>query len=640
MRSFLFISFLFLVSPVVLGLEVIDEQGMPLAAVVTVNGANHATSGQGFCGSPLRSDIQQVLISAPGFYDSQHAIRCADWVGGYPAITLVKRKPERTLFALAGDVMMGRRFIDPLPGEPALLRSNTLLQDMKHVLSLVKPYLEIADIASVNLETQTVRQPSANPLAKSVTFFSHPSLVEALKSVGVDYVALGNNHAYDFGAAALEETLYHLNSHGLKYSGAGMNEAESRKDARLHGWSLLSYVGWPGSENAQQVASTTQGGAAWGLEENIQRDVERTQDRPLLLQYHGGKEYVEYPTLSQKTRMMSAIDFGADLVVGHHPHVLQGLDLHNDRLIAYSLGNFVFDQYIPGTQLSALLYVWMDGEAFHRAELVPIYLNGYIPTPASGAIRFDILQRVMHLSNRSKLGFVSTGGHAAIVNSPEHTRHVVVDLSDRDTSEPISLHELGVGALELLRDVRADGRRFRLGKDLLKRGSFEHRKSFGTPARVWLEPASVSFVGEPEAEMRVTGSARTGFRTFDRLFTESAPATVSMFVSSSCEVMLELSLQRRDLVHSREEALTDGEMQHIGKAQLPISQDKQIGFDFDFPRRPTKGIRLLIDVTQADSCSTTVDDLVMVEWQTTWQKQVASSKEQSQATHIQIHIED
>ena len=125
----------------------------------------------------------------------------------------------------AGDAMLARRFLAPRADEPALVRREHVQQDGRMLFDAIAPYIRLADFASVNLETQLSEREPDERLPKSVTFFSPTALAGLLEEAGFDYVALGNNHTYDYRDAGLISTLEALQKTGLAYSGAGLDEA-------------------------------------------------------------------------------------------------------------------------------------------------------------------------------------------------------------------------------------------------------------------------------------------------------------------------------------------------------------------------------------------------------------------------------
>ena len=589
----------------------------------------------------------RMSVRAADYYPMVYTLAIADWVQSgqliVPPLSLVRRKQDRVMFAFAGDTMMGRRYHNPLLGEPLLINKRTLRQDTTALLKHIEPYFSAADIVGVNLETQIIDGPLPVSLPKSVTFYSPTALLDALKSSGVSYVALGNNHMYDYGKQGLVQTLQALQKSGLGSSGAGLNEQGARLPHRLkvgtNQYSLFSYVGWAGGFEPNQVASGNKGGAALGTLDILQADLAAAGSDAIVLQYHGGLEYASHPSMIEKTRLRGAVDAGADLVLAHHPHVLQGFELYQNKLIAYSMGNFLFDQYIYATQLSMVLYVWMDGDRFYRAEIVPVYLNGYVPTPATGMLRYDVLQRLVRLSNDEGLVFERTGPHASI--RPGHDQQMPVRLmaTKPEPNHPRSLYDLKPDPLRPIGSVSSALPRFRLGVDLIKRGGFEHWGEFGVSSRTWLMPKNVTvenYAGD--ATLVVQGPATTGLRTFERAFQRSNPATVSAHVKAQCSAKLAFQLQRRNLVQSRGEALDNGALTMLGAQRIDSGFDGQLSFDFDMPRIATKAVRLLVDIDQQPDCRMELDDLVLVEWTTAWLPTNVDLQavRSAQATHLQF----
>lgn len=512
--------------------RVVDLEGLSVAASLDLNGARIETDAAGTFFAPLPEDpVLQVKISAEGYYPMLHTFSRAELLsagadGGTAQlgdILLVARKPGRTLLVFGGDTMMTRRFYEPHEGEPVLIREGAALEDSMALLAAMKPYLELADYASVNLETPIFDALPGEPVAKLVALNSRPETLAALTWAGVDYVALGNNHVYDFEDEGLRETLVQLGQSALDFSGAGMTEDEALRahHEMLAGtaYDFLSYVGWAAGPPTQ-IAEPGKGGAAFGSEANVLATARESLAGGAVpvLQYHGGLEYVDGPTLEMETRLKRAVDDGAGLVIAHHPHVLQGLELYDGKLIAWSMGNFLFDQYFYATQPSMLLYVWMDEGRFHHAEIVPVYLKGYRPTPAVGWMRAGIAQRLTRLSAKRGTVLVPTGGHLAVLN-------------DQDRAQTFGASALGMGAgyetiapPDLLQCGQAGTKR-RFGRDLLARGDFDAYGLFDSPDRSWLDlEERVSIApgqDEPaDLEMQIAvpagGAVTTGMRKFTR----------------------------------------------------------------------------------------------------------------------------
>jgi poly-gamma-glutamate capsule biosynthesis protein CapA/YwtB (metallophosphatase superfamily) len=637
----------------VLALEglVLDVEGQPIQGVQVSSGEGETITGPtGFFKLTTQSHLlhTQLTFKHPSLYSMVHdfslparGAMVRDTFSVQPVI-LVRKKPGRVLLAFGGDTMMARRYLKPLPGEPKVIDEAKPLADMKSVLKFVRPYLSLADVASVNLETQLADKNPPHALPKSVTFYTSTAILDALKWGGVDYVALGNNHTFDYRGAGLLSTLDALASSNLGHSGAGQNERAARKPyVTTHNEvpiSFSSYVGWAGDFQPNQVATRDKGGAALATSDSVREDILAVSEgESSVVQIHTGLEYHDHPTMNQRTLFREAIDAGADLVLGHHPHVLQGFDLHNDKLIGYSLGNFAFDQYIYSTQLGCLLYVWMDGENFHRAEIVPIYLNGYIPTPGFGEQAYDILQRIPRISNSVDLEFLQTGAHLLVNKRAREIRYESLVLPEIAPKSLVHLADLGILPQQMFDKVGEHQRPLRLGVDLLKRGTFESYGDRQTTDRTWLFGGDVTVIGKENKKLRIKGAATSGMRTFERAFSTDNPATFAADVMSSGDVELIVKLQRRTMKASWSEALVSGPVTELGRFALSAGE-RQVVIDFVTPRKPTKGVRLLIEVKQESGEVVEIDNLSFVEWHTPWlmpRAQIDNAYE-LQRTHVQV----
>lgn len=406
--------------------SIADQSNFPEDLFVSVNGIEQTIRADGqFSIRIADQDVYQLKLSGSDVFDSLHTFSQAELIGkdgvmSVPPIVLVEKKAGRRLLTFGGDAMMGRRYLDPQWNEEPLIRAETRLEDMKSILSEMKPYFEIADYSSINLETILAEAEHAESAPKSVVFYTHPDIIGALEWMGVDYVSLGNNHTYDYLDPGLESTLEYLEGSNLAYSGAGRDETDALKPSVriVDGLpvSTWGYVGWAGNVDPNQVAEQSKAGAAYGSEANFRKSLDggTKPDAIDIVQYHGSREYSEGPSESTETRLKMAIDLGADLAIGHHPHVSQGFELYKDKLISYSLGNFAFDQFFYSTHAAIALNVWMDGDQFYRAEIVPLHVKGYKPLPATNSVRTYILDRMIRLSEAHGTIISRSGGHAVV----------------------------------------------------------------------------------------------------------------------------------------------------------------------------------------------------------------------------------
>lgn len=215
--------------------------------------------------------------------------------------------------------------------------------------------MQTADILMVNQEFPfgTTGTPAED---KQYTFRVNPSYVSILKDMGVDIVSLANNHVLDYGRDALQENFQTLENSEIIYTGAGesLQEASALRTMEAGGQTY-------GFLAASRVIPVT----SWDVQ-NARPGVFTTYDKTVLVEaiteaksecnfltiyVHWGIERNTMPEAYQKELAHAYIDAGADLVIGAHPHVLQGIEAYNGKLIFYSLGNYIFNQSIEKTML-------------------------------------------------------------------------------------------------------------------------------------------------------------------------------------------------------------------------------------------------------------------------------------------------
>jgi poly-gamma-glutamate capsule biosynthesis protein CapA/YwtB (metallophosphatase superfamily) len=555
-----------------------------------------------------------------------------------PDVTLVERTDGRIMLVFGGDAMMGRRFSDPAEGEPVLIREGHRAEDSESLLRHIRPYLELADFASVNLETQVMESRPEQNAPKSYVFYTHPESLLAFKAAGIDYVTLGNNHTYDYLAEGMESTIDALNASGLAWSGAGMTERESLQPYRVEiggsPMSFLGYVGWAGNFSPNQVArGEDKGGAAYGTSENIRDAVraEAGQGRLPVVQYHGSREYSDEPTLVTETRLKQSIDDGAVLAIGHHPHVVQGFEIYNGKLIAYSMGNFIFDQFHYATERSYLLYVWMDRHHLHRAEVMPLRIKGYVPAPATDSTRASILQRVNELSGRRGIVLKASGGNAVInpqpganqphpaspLTMPENSDATIWPLNERAWNDPVETVAMDSGSPV----------RMRLGQNLLPMGHLESHYLFDAPDRSWISDGTQTIVtldnapsGSNVMQLHVP-AGRTqgtiGMRTFEYTFEPGTPTTFVATARTDAPATVTAYQQWRKRNENRLEALETAKLRVIGQRELTAGGWQELRFDFDSPRVTAISYRVVLKVAPLDSSQghrSWFDDIALIEW--------------------------
>jgi poly-gamma-glutamate capsule biosynthesis protein CapA/YwtB (metallophosphatase superfamily) len=292
------------------------------------------------------------------------------------------------------------------------LAGRTLRQIKEHGEDY--PYAEVAtvltsaDIAFGNLECpitdHAVPTPgkSAESIAAGKNFvFKAPPETSAriLASAGYDVLSLANNHMLDYQAAGLAQTLTELSAHGLAGVGAGADNLAAaalvviERDGITTAYLAYSLIVPPQSKAGPGTPgiNTLSQQYAPALERAIAPL--RSQADIIVCSFHWGTESKPVPERYQRDIARAAIDAGADLVIGHHPHCLQGFEYYGGGLIAYSLGNFVFTG--PSRkQASCVLEVEAGAEGITAARLLPVWLNDGHPAPAADVKLFEQIKRV------------------------------------------------------------------------------------------------------------------------------------------------------------------------------------------------------------------------------------------------------
>jgi poly-gamma-glutamate synthesis protein (capsule biosynthesis protein) len=272
---------------------------------------------------------------------------------------------ERTLL-FVGDVMLSR-------GVGARMQSEA---DYTFPFQKIADRLSAADLTFANLECPV--SDAGRNRHHLYSFRADPKAIEGLNHVGFDVVSVANNHMYDWGPAALLDTVRRLREAGIKPVGAGANDLEAHYPVLIDlGGLRLAFLAYVDVEPKVAAAAPGRPGVAWLEPERVLADIRFA--RPLadlvIVSPHWGIEYATQPNRQQVELAHQMIDAGADIVVGTHPHVVQPVEEYNGGWIAYSLGNFVFDQKAPGTRRGLMLEVKLSGERIAQVTQVPIAIS-------------------------------------------------------------------------------------------------------------------------------------------------------------------------------------------------------------------------------------------------------------------------
>lgn len=295
--------------------------------------------------------------------------------------------PEFTLTAV-GDVMLDN------------LTSKRLRHyDPEYPFAVIAPVLKEGDLVLANLECPLSLRGKA--VSKRYTFCADPSTIEALTASGISLVSLANNHILDYGVDALEDTLELLEERGIAYVGAGRNEAEARKGASLEingvKTAVLAYSGvFQHGYPAWRAGPDKPGTLFYPEKEQFIADIEKARRWAdvVIVSLHWGDEYTYQVNEEQMETGRLAVDSGADLVLGHHSHTPQGIEIYKGKPIVYSLGNFLFYPFQRTyCNESFILQASVGKNGVESIRLVPVLLGDSQPYPATGqdAVRLRTL---------------------------------------------------------------------------------------------------------------------------------------------------------------------------------------------------------------------------------------------------------
>ena len=256
-------------------------------------------------------------------------------------------------------------------------RVRSLLQSGGNPLAHVAAALTADDVTVVNLETP-VGAPG-RPAQKTYVFLAPESLLPALETAGVEVVSLANNHGMDHGVGTMLQTLDLARRHGLAPVGGGRNKSEAY-EARLFRarGQTVAVVGVSRVLSAGWDATSSRAGLASAYDEAAVVDAVRRADHfadVVVVAIHWGIERDRCPDSHQRRLARLMVDAGADVIAGHHPHVLQGLDPGPRAASAYSLGNFVWYHSSPPSGTTAILRTEHPPAGGVRTDVLPAHID-------------------------------------------------------------------------------------------------------------------------------------------------------------------------------------------------------------------------------------------------------------------------
>lgn len=250
------------------------------------------------------------------------------------------------------------------------------------------------DITTANLETTLTN--AANKADKLYAFKGDPEYAKAFSLSSIEGVNLSNNHIYDYGNNGFQDTLTALKAQGVSYFGEGIPWIKEVNGVKF---GFLGYRGFYYDKS---------------LLDKIKGDINNLKNQGcyIIINFHFGDENSYTPNETQKYLAHFAIDNGADLIIGHHPHVIEGIEQYHGKLICYSLGNFCFGGNVnPADKDTFILQSKLKFEAgkliSQEMRVIPCsissvdYINDYCPTPMDGKKKSDFLIKLNNLSKNA-----------------------------------------------------------------------------------------------------------------------------------------------------------------------------------------------------------------------------------------------
>jgi len=264
----------------------------------------------------------------------------------------------------------------------------------EYYLGNVKPIFAADDITFVNLEGPLTSNPQTLT-DKQFPMRGEPKYIDILKSASVEICNLSNNHIYDCGEIGFQDTVDLLKANDIKFCGEGFSDVIEVRGMKI---GFLGYQGWYDEPS---------------LREKISADIRKLREdekvEVVIVEFHWGIERDYFGIEDQRTLAHFTIDSGADIVVGSHAHVLQGIEIYNDKLIAYGLGNFCFGANNNPTDKDTMILQTtldrQDGKISIATKIIPCRIseaaayNDFCPTPVEGYEAERILEKIAKSSS-------------------------------------------------------------------------------------------------------------------------------------------------------------------------------------------------------------------------------------------------
>lgn len=298
-----------------------------------------------------------------------------------------KQEGEATVI-FVGDIMLSR----------AVAQKIKQHNDFNYPFLKISDYLRTADLVFGNLETSLTKGRKIGP--EEMVFRAAPEMAFVLRNSGFSVISLANNHTMNFGQAGLIDTMLNLTEVGVAYAGAGRNAFEAYWPTFITKNNLtFAFLAYTDNDVIPgfYLAGATTTGVAYMDKKKMEKAVKLAKiiADVVVVSMHSGWEYKDEPNQRQMNFARAAIDMGADLVIGHHPHVVQIAEKYKGKYIFYSLGNFIFDQRWWKTKEGIILKAVFNKNGLLLIEPQAIYIDDFSqPTLLNGEAAKKIIARL------------------------------------------------------------------------------------------------------------------------------------------------------------------------------------------------------------------------------------------------------
>lgn len=307
---------------------------------------------------------------------------------------VVNFQEEKTVsISIVGDILMD-----------SSVRAQINKNGIEYPWEMVKEYFQNDDITIGNLETSITTR-GTKWEDKQFNFRSDPNNLKAMKEAGIDVLGLANNHTLDYGYEGLLDTLSYLDKNDIKRAGGGKNKQEAMEGAIIEKNGLkigvLSFsrvvpdVKWYATDKRPGIV----GAYDPHISEVIVRIEEMKKEADIvILSIHWGVELSATPRKQEMDLGKKLIDAGADIIMGHHPHVLQGVEIYKGKPIFYSLGNFVFgtkNELTSNTMIGQINFIDKD---IDNIKIIPCSIIGGRPIPIIDDKRIEKINYINTIS--------------------------------------------------------------------------------------------------------------------------------------------------------------------------------------------------------------------------------------------------